>query len=63
MIRIGSGMTNISVGFGMDPNFKAIMKGIRIAIGTGVMKAAEIAITAPVKARAVRANVPSIKAT
>ncbi len=43
MIRIGFGMTNISVGSGTDLNFKAIMKGIRIAIGTGVSReAAEI---------------------
>src|ERR1700724_2410801 len=37
MIRIGFGMTNISVGFGTDLSFKAIIKGIRIAIGTGVI--------------------------
>jgi hypothetical protein len=63
MIRIGFGMTNISVGFGMGLNFKATIKGIRTAIGTGVMKAAEIAITVPVKARVARANVPLLKAT
>jgi hypothetical protein len=37
MIRIGFGMTNISVGFGTGLSFKAIIKGIRIAIGTGVI--------------------------
>ena len=61
MIRIGFGMTNISVGSGTDLSFKAIMKAIRIAIGTDVTKAVEIVITVPVKARAVRANGPSIK--
>ena len=58
MIRIGFGVTNISVGFGTDLNFKAIIKGIRTAIGTGVMKAEEIVIIAPVKARA---SVPLIE--
>jgi hypothetical protein len=63
MIRIGFGTTNISVGFGTGPHFKVIVKGIRIAIGTVVTTAAEIVIIAPVKARAVRPSVPSIKTT
>ena len=62
MIRIGFGMTHISVGSGTDPNLKVTIKGIRIAIGTVAMKAAEIAITAPTKSRAARANV-RLKAT
>jgi hypothetical protein len=62
MIRIGFGMTSISVGSGTDLSFKAIMKAIRIAIGTDVMKAVEIVITVPVKARAARASGPSVKA-
>jgi hypothetical protein len=44
MIRIGFGMTTISVGFGQDLNSKAIIKGIHMSIGTVVMKAAEIVI-------------------
>jgi hypothetical protein len=52
---------NIGFGFGTDPNFKVIMKGIRIAIGTVAMRAAEIVTIVPVEARAVRANIPSIK--
>ena len=63
MIRIGFGMTNISVGFGPDPNFKAIMKGTRIAIGTGVITRNGAEIIVRVKASAARANVPLIKAT
>jgi hypothetical protein len=63
MIRIGFGTTNISVGFGTGPNFKVIIKGIRIAIGTVVTTVAEIVIIAPVKARAVRPSFPSIKTT
>jgi hypothetical protein len=55
-------MTNISVGFGTDLNFKAIMKGIRIAIGTGVITRNGAEIIVPVKASAARANVPLIKA-
>jgi hypothetical protein len=56
-------VTNISVGFGTDLNFKAIIKGIRIAIGTVVMKGEEIVITVRVRAREARANVPLIKVT
>jgi hypothetical protein len=56
-------MTNISVGFGPDPNFKAIMKGTRIAIGTGVITRNGAEIIVRVKASAARANVPLIKAT
>ena len=52
---------NIRFGFGTDPNFKVIIKGIRIAIGTVVMRAAETVIIAPVKERAARANIRSIK--
>ncbi len=63
MIRIGFGITNISVGFGTDLNFKAIMKGIPIAIGTGVITRNGAEIIVPVKASAARANVPLIKAT
>jgi hypothetical protein len=54
---------NIRFGFGTDLNFKVIMKGIRIAIGTVVMRATEIVIIVPVKAREVRVNIPSIKIT
>jgi hypothetical protein len=61
MIRIGYGTMNIRFGFGTDPNFKVIIKGIRIAIGTVAMRAAETVIIVPVKARAVRANIRSIK--
>jgi hypothetical protein len=43
-------MTNISVGFGTDLNFKAIIKGIRIAIGMVDMKAAETVIIVQLKA-------------
>ena len=57
MIRIGFEMTNTGVGFGLDPNSKAIIKGIRMSIGTVVMKAAEIVITVPVKAKATTAYV------
>ena len=57
MIRIGFGMTTTSVGFGLDPNSKGSIKGIRMPIGTVVMKAAEIVITVPVKARAMTAYV------
>jgi hypothetical protein len=60
MIRIGFGVTNISVGFGTDLSFKAIIKGIRIAIGTGVITRNGAEIIVRVKARA---NVPLIKAT
>jgi hypothetical protein len=63
MIPIGFGMTNISVGFGTDLNFKAIMKGIRIAIGTGVITRNGAEIIVRLKASAARANVPLIKAT
>jgi hypothetical protein len=63
MIRIGSGTMNTRFGFGTDPNFKVIMKGIRIAIGTAVMRVAEIFIIVPAKATAVKANIPSIKKT
>jgi hypothetical protein len=38
MIHIGFGTMNIRFGFGTDPNFKVIIKGIRIAIGTVVMR-------------------------
>jgi hypothetical protein len=63
MTRIGFGVTNISVGFGTDLNFKAIIKGIHIAIATAVTKVVEIVVTVPVKARSARANVPLIKPT
>ena len=49
MIRIGFGMTNISVGFGTDLNFKAIIKGIRTAIGMVDMKAVETVIVVQLK--------------
>jgi hypothetical protein len=61
MIRIGYGTMNIRFGFGTDPKFKVIIKGIRIAIGTVAMRAAETVIIVPVKARAARANIRSIK--
>ena len=61
MIRIGFGVTNISVGFGTDLNFKAIIKGIHTAIGTVVAQVG-IVITVPVKSRA-SANGPLIKTT
>ncbi len=61
MIRIGYGTMNIRFGFGTDLNFKVIIKGIRIAIGTVVMRAAETVIIVPVKARAARTNIRSIK--
>ena len=57
MIRIGFGTMNIRFGFGTDPNFKVTIKGIRIAIGTVVMRVAEIAIIVPVKARTTTACV------
>ena len=63
MTRIGFGTMNIRFGFGTDPNSKVIIKGIRNAIGTVVMRAADIVVIVPVKARAVRANGPSIKTT
>jgi hypothetical protein len=44
MIRIGFGTMGIRFGFGTDPNFKVIMKGIRIAIGTVAIRPAAIAI-------------------
>ena len=50
MIRIGFGMTNFSVGFGTDLSFKAIIKGIRIAIGMVDMKAVETVINVQLKA-------------
>jgi hypothetical protein len=53
MILIGFGTMNIRFGFGTDLNFKVIIKDIRIAIGTVVMRAAEIVIIVPVKVRAV----------
>jgi len=34
MIRLGFGVNNISVGFGADLNFKAIIKGIRFLKST-----------------------------
>jgi hypothetical protein len=43
-------MANISVGFGAGLSLRAIIKGIRIAIGMVVIKAAEIVITLPLKA-------------
>jgi hypothetical protein len=48
MIRIGFGMTNISLGFGPGLNLRAIMRDIRTATGMGVMKEG-IAITALAK--------------
>jgi hypothetical protein len=58
MIRIGFGVTNISVGFGTDLSFKAIIKAIRIAIGTGVITRNGAEIIVRVKARA---NVPLLE--
>ena len=58
MIRIGFGTTNISVGFGTGPNFKVIIKGIRIAIGTVVTTAAEIVVIAPLKGQSSEAERP-----
>jgi hypothetical protein len=58
MIRIGFGMTNISVGFGTGLNFKAIMKGIRIAIGTVVMKAAEFGDLSAMQGRTQESGAP-----
>ena len=43
-------MTNVSVGFGTDLNFKAIIKGIRIAIVMVDMKAAETVTIVQLKA-------------
>ena len=63
MIRIGFGMTNIRFGFGTDPNFEPIIKDIRIAIGTVVIRAVAIVIIAPERARAVMVNIPSIRRT
>ena len=63
MIRIGFGVTNTSVEFGTDLSFKATIKGIRIAIGTGVITRNGAEIIVRVKASAARANVPLIKAT
>jgi hypothetical protein len=44
MIRIGFGITNISVGFGPDLNLKAIIEAIRTAIGIDAMKGTTVII-------------------